>query len=89
MRGSILAKEPAAEFIGIGEVKGFKFKRVFANEKYFIYSVTNDQITWYEVFKLKPHGMYGHIMYPKAKAFGIWAWSVSTFEKALLKTKKG
>ena len=44
------------EFIGIGEVKGFKFKMLFNNDKAFIYEVSkkmeNGYINkWYEVFE--------------------------------------
>ena len=44
------------EFIGIGEVKGFKFKMLFNNEKAFMYEVScenEDGYTsrWYEVFE--------------------------------------
>ena len=46
------------EFIGVGEVKGFKFKMLFENEKAFMYEVSyenEDSYTskWYEVFERK------------------------------------
>ena len=44
------------EFIGVGEVKGFKFKMLFENEKAFMYEISyenEDGYTskWYEVFE--------------------------------------
>ena len=46
------------EFVGVGEVKGFKFKMLFENEKAFMYEVSyenDDGYTskWYEVFERK------------------------------------
>ena len=46
------------EFVGVGEVKGFKFKMLFENEKAFMYEVSyeNDDgytSNWYEVFERK------------------------------------
>ena len=46
------------EFIGIGEVRGFKFKMLFNNDKAFMYEVScenEDGYTsrWYEVFERK------------------------------------
>ena len=46
------------EFVGVGEVKGFKFKMLFENEKAFMYEVSyqnEDGYTskWYEVFERK------------------------------------
>ena len=47
------------EFIGIGEVKGFKFEQLDKNEYDYLYKVSNkDEDTkkvkcWYEVFEKK------------------------------------
>ena len=46
------------EFIGVGEVRGFRFKMLFENEKAFMYEVScenDDGYTsrWYEVFERK------------------------------------
>lgn len=48
----------AKEFLGVGEVKGFKFKMLFENEKAFMYEVSyqNEEghtSRWYEVFERK------------------------------------
>jgi hypothetical protein len=40
-----------AEFTGKGEVKGFKFKRVYESETAYIYRVTFLSKSWFEVFK--------------------------------------
>ena len=44
------------EFVGVGEVKGFKFKMLFENDRAFMYEVScenEDGYTskWYEVFE--------------------------------------
>ena len=62
------------EFIGTGEVKGFKFVRCFKNDEFYIYCVDG---MYYEIFDKKYRG--NKVKYPKAEDFGDWAW---TFQKA-------
>ena len=79
---TILQKEPKSQFIGKGEVKGFEFTLLFANSRAFMYKVSNGGLTYYEVFLRKIHSKFGHVMYPRSKAFGLWAWSIFNFNKA-------
>lgn len=77
-------KELPSEFRGIGEVRGFHFKRVSKTDRGYIYSVMNNGQTYYEVFKRKTN-QYRGISYPKSKSFGKWAWWYSSLEKAQIK----
>lgn len=62
------------EFIGTGEVQGFKFVRCFKNDEFYIYCVDG---MYYEIFDKKYRG--NKVKYPKGEDFGEWAW---TFQKA-------
>ena len=75
-------KELEKEFIGRGEVRGFKFTLLYGNSQAFMYKVTSSGLSYYEVFKCKQNSRYGVISYPTAKAFGVWAWSIFNFDKA-------
>lgn len=73
------------EFIGRGEVRGFKFSQCIANSKAFIYRVENYGHSWYEVFLRKIDIRFGSESYPKAKSFGKWAWTYHNESKAIKK----
>ena len=75
-------KQLEKEFLGTGQVRGFKFKRQLFNERAFIYSVNTGDETHYEVFLHKENTQYNCISYPSDKAFGIWAWTCKTWEQA-------
>lgn len=75
-------KELDSEFIGTGQVRGFKFKRELFNDRAFIYSVTTETETHYEVFLRKENTQFNCVSYPSDKAFGIWAWTYKTWEQA-------
>lgn len=76
-------KELEKEFIGRGEVKGFKFKQLEATPYGYIYEVSSDgENPYYEVFKRKENTQFDCISYPRSSSFGKWAWSVATIEKA-------
>ena len=75
-------KELEEHFIGKGQVKGFRFTQVKKNEFGFIYKIEDFGQVWYEVFKRKENSRFMCVSYPTNKAFGIWAWSVKSFERA-------
>lgn len=75
-------KELPLEFTGTGEVRGHKFSLLEKTEKGYIYQVTDGGQPWFEVFKRKIN-QFGGVSYPKAKSFGIWAWSTRRLDKAL------
>ena len=78
-------KELEKEYIGTGQVRGFKFKRELFNERAFIYSVTTENETHFEVFLRKENTQYNCISYPSDKAFGIWAWTYNSWSDAYAK----
>lgn len=80
-------KELRKEFIGIGEVKGFMFKQLNANGYAYLYEVVspNDNTPHYEVFERIENVIFDCVSYPKSKSFGIWAWCISDYDKAVKK----
>jgi len=75
-------KELQEEFIGRGQVKGFKFTQIEQNCHAYLYEVSDNINTWYEVFYKKENNLYNCVSYPSNKAFGAWAWTYHTIEKA-------
>ena len=82
------------EFIGRGEVKGFYFQQLLANEKCFLYKVTQPDVPkpHYEVFHRRVTTAHPKAdsderveAYPKSNAFGLWAWTFPNEEKAMEK----
>jgi hypothetical protein len=84
------------EFIGIGEVSGFKFTRIGRTDAAYCYEVAQEGVnTHYEVFRRKntpvcidfEKRIYSETefkeTYPKSNAFGVWAWTCSDVNKAL------
>lgn len=80
-------KELKTEFIGIGEVRGFRFKQLHNNGYAYVYEVYNPDANkcHYEVFERVENAIFGCISYPKSKSFGVWAWCIDDFDKAMLK----
>ena len=75
-------KELKKEFIGRGQVKGFRFTQLNKSQFAYLYEVnTNDNI-FYEVFYRKENKRYECVSYPTNKSFGIWAWTYSNLETA-------
>jgi hypothetical protein len=93
-----MIKELEEEFIGTGEVTGFKFKKIASTDTRYLYEVSEEDATpHYEVFdrKLVPicidfeNRIYSETefkeVYPKSKDFGIRAWTFRDLEKAYTK----
>jgi len=82
------------KFVGKGEVKGFEFTKVKSNDVGCIYRVDAGDVSYYEVFKNKytpvcidfKNRVYSETemkqVYPKAKHFGVWAWTTFKLDKA-------
>ncbi len=80
---------------GIGEVKGFVFTKEFENDKGYVYRVDSGNTHYFEAFHKKEanvcidfsNRVYSNTekkeMYPKAKHFGLWAWTVASVEKGV------
>ena len=73
------------EFIGTGEVKGFKFTQIRATNYGFIYLIDTGGTKYYEVFKKVLNKRFNIISYPRQKSFGKWAWTCGTLESAINK----
>ena len=90
-----MEQELEKEFNGIGEVKGYTFQMI-AEEKGigYIYMVTNESTTHYEVFRHKEtpvlidfeKRIYSEtdtkVTYPKSNSFGVWAWTFTRHHQA-------
>ena len=73
-------------FSGRGEVKGYNFTLIYKTKWGFCYEVSlNGIIIHYEVFRRKINKQFGCESYPTSKAFGIWAWTFKTKDKAMRK----
>lgn len=82
-------KKLKKEFIGRGEVRGFKFKQIYEHPKFYIYMVTLDTdkpVVHYELIKRK--SMYGQEIYPGSKSFGIVGWTHPTIEGIIKSVKE-
>lgn len=80
-------KELKKEFIGIGEVRGFQFKQLQANGYAYLYEVLNPESnnTHYEAFERVENTIFDCVSYPKSKSFGVWAWCIHDYDKAIKK----
>ncbi len=85
------------EFIGVGEVKGFIFTRIVKSKYAYIYKVHGDGGNiHFEVFERKISPICLNFesrkysktefkeRYPKSKDFGIWAFTVMSYESAMI-----
>ena len=77
-------KELKINFIGKGQVRGFEFTQVKKTEFGYIYKVDTKDRVHYEVFHRKENSRYNCISYPSSKAFGVWAWTFDTLDKAII-----
>ncbi len=75
-------KELDKTFVGIGQVKGFKFSQISKTDCGFLYEVDTVDTIYYEVFKRRINRRFARISYPTNKAFGIWAWTTPDKNKA-------
>ena len=78
-------KELKKEFLGIGEVKGYKFTQISQTSRALIYEVSFGEGKHYEVFKKRINSRFGCVSYPSRKGFGIWAWTYNELEEAIEK----
>lgn len=76
-------KQLQLEFIGKGQVRGFKFTQINQSLYGFLYKVDSGNSIYYEVFRKRLNTQYNCISYPSDKSFGIWAWTTPSFNKAV------
>ena len=70
------------EFPGKGEVRGFEFKQVQKSNTAYVYEVNSGTTIYYEVFRRVVNTKRQKEVYPSAKHFSIWAWTVKNYEDA-------
>ena len=75
-------KELKSYFVGIGQVKGYVFNQIKATKYAYLYEVSENNIIHYEVFKRYENTLYDCVSYPTDKAFGVWAWTTTSLERA-------
>jgi hypothetical protein len=91
-------KELEKEFIGTGEVRGWKFKQIACSPYALVSEVTTfEGSRHYETFERKESKNSDYVIvgkcihkeakikYPKSKDFGVWAWCIRDYGKALSK----
>lgn len=93
----ITYQEIPEEFMGKGGVKGFKFTQVERSPGAYLYHVQSEKRIYYEIFRRKTSPVcldfakriYSdteqRVSYPKANAFGVWAWTYNGHDKAINK----
>ena len=75
-------KQLEEEFKGKGQVKGFVFTQLEKSASGYIYAVCTGDSVHFEVFKHYENTRYNCVSYPSNKAFGRWAWTFNTIERA-------
>jgi len=89
-----MIKDLDLEFIGRGEVSGFKFKQVAGPGKdgtggeVYVYEVDTGYTRYYEVFERVVNDRFGIVSYPSSKSFGVWAWYVPSYDRAMEKREE-
>jgi len=86
----IQIKELPVSFQGVGEVRGFLFTQKESSPHGYIYQVYDPDInlTWYEAFERKVNTRFNCVSYPKSNAFGDWAFTYKTYDRAQEKLKE-
>ena len=75
------------QFIGRGEVRGYRFTKLGSPNGTFIYEVSNNGVTYYEGFFKRVNSRYGNVTYPSSKAFGKWAWWSKDYQELVDRLK--
>ncbi len=70
------------QYQGKGEVSGYNFHQIKQTDKAYIYEATSGDSKHYEVFLKVINRRYACVSYPTSKAFGTWAWTYMSLEKA-------
>lgn len=76
-------KQLREEFIGRGQVKGFKFTQIKKTKHAYLYRVDTGTSKHYEIFERRENTQFNCISYPSNKAFGIWAKTTNNYNRAL------
>ena len=76
-------KQLELEFVGKGQVRGFKFTQLKKTQYAYLYEVNTGDSLFFEIFEHKENTQYNCISYPSNKAFGIWAKTTNNYQKAI------
>ena len=67
---------------------GFTYTQVFKNDKGYIYSQSKNGIQYnFEAFLHRENNYFNCVSFPGNEAFGSWAWSCRTLERAMTHLK--
>lgn len=77
--------ELTQKIIGKGEVKGYVFSKEKQSHKAYLFKVNTGTSIYYEVFKRKAKTNSIRDCFPTSKAFGTWAWTFTSYDKAIVK----
>lgn len=77
------------EFIGRGEVRGFRFKQIYSHNNFYVYQVSDESDQGIRVYYelIKRYAAFSTFMqqmqecYPSSKMFGIKAWTYPTLKR--------
>ena len=77
-------RELPIDFVGVGEVRDFKFRQIERTAFGYIYEVVMPEsgLRHWEVFRRMENERFDCVSYPKSKSFGAWAWTCDTLERA-------
>lgn len=76
-------KQLKKDFIGRGQVRGFKFSQIKKSEYAYLYKVDTGDSILYEIFEHKENTHFNNVSYPSNKAFGLWAYTTSDYNRAI------
>ena len=78
----VVIRDLKSDFIGIGQVRGYKFTQISKTKSAFLYQVDTSDRLYYEVFRKCINHRFACVSYPTDKDFGIWAWTTPNIELA-------
>ena len=71
-------------FLGRGEVRGFKFTQLFKNDCGYLYQVEQSEgLIHFEVIKRVENQRFNRVSYPGSKSWGIAGWTFKTLDEAM------
>ena len=75
-------KDLRTDFVGVGQVRGFKFTQLAKTKSAYLYLVDTGDRIYYEVFRKRINRRFACVSYPTDRAFGIWAWTTPSKERS-------
>ena len=80
-------KELETTFLGRGEVRSFKFRQIARTDAGYLYEVRQPGLDTphFEAFRRRINERFGVVRYPRAAAFGKWAYAYKNITEASAK----